>query len=81
MARHIVYYTTCKKLETVPKKPVNRLAERRNLPTEKKARVIQPLNVNITLRTPKFVLKVIIQSICVEPNHFLITSSCLLVAV
>ena len=79
MDRHIIYYSVNKKM------PLKALQEKLNKKTGGNSRVtknitaVKPLNINISLTTPKFSLKILIKSLPVSSDQFLVSSSCLLV--
>lgn len=78
MDKHIVYYSANKKMQSKAlkeklskgTKTINRLETGSKMPTK-------PLNINISLTTPKFILRIIIKSVPISQNEFLVNSSCL----
>ena len=85
--RHIVYYSANKKMQTKALKEklnndiqtINRLKTETPGKVENKVVSTKPLNINISLTTKKFILRIIIKSIPVSNDEFLVNSSCLFV--
>jgi hypothetical protein len=77
--KHIVYYSANKKMQSKAlkeklskqTKTINRIESGSNKTLTK------PLNINISLTTPKFILRIIIKSVPISQNEFLVNSSCL----
>ena len=79
MDRHIVYYSANKKMQSKAlKEKLSKESKVLNrLESESKKTLTKPLNINISLTTPKFILRIIIKSVPVSQNEFLVNSSCL----
>ena len=81
MDKHIIYYSVNKKMNAkvlekkaaIKSNKYNRLNPKKN--------PIKPLNINISLSTPKFYLRILITSLPVSSEQLLVSSSCLLVTV
>ena len=77
--KHIIYYYVNKKMEAkaLKGKTTKKIDKYSRLGHQ--SGLTKPLNINITLSTPKFHLRVIIRSMPISSNQFLVSSSCLLV--
>jgi hypothetical protein len=80
MNKHIVYYNANKKMKS---KSLEKMQEKQNKQTsrlefsDESKTLTKPLDINISLTTPKFILKIIIKSVPISQNEFLVNSSCL----
>jgi len=75
--RHIVYYSANKKMQSKTlKEKLNQQVKSSDRLSSGKA-LTKPLNINISLTTSRFILRILIKSVPVSQNEFLVNSSCL----